>query len=323
MKCIELTRSQIFDRLQAEPHKSRQNFLAMYSSWYGGVTKDPELMLLPIDDHMVHRGDGIFEAIKCQRGQIYGLQQHLERMQKSADFISLKPIHTLEEIRSICLETVRIAKADTCLIRIYLSRGPGTFGHSPYEVIAGQLYVVVTNFAPLPEEKYQNGVSAKISKFRVKEGFFPKVKSCNYLQNVLMKKEAIDAGVEFTISFDEQGFLAEGGTENFAVIKKNGELHIPGFERTLKGVTVSRIAELAQQHLVGSMITGVHIGPLKLEEAIEAKEMMFLATTFDCLPVVEFSGHRVGDGKVGPVYRKLRELLNADMGAGPMLTPVY
>jgi branched-subunit amino acid aminotransferase/4-amino-4-deoxychorismate lyase len=323
MSIPELTFEQVVSRLKSVPVPARARFLAMYSSWFGGIVREPELMLLPIDDHMVHRGDGVFEGIKCVDGKIYCLDRHLERLARSASLVSLEG-PAQETLKQICVETVRAAGAADCMMRLYLSRGPGSFTPNPYDTLGAQVYLIVTMYRGADKEKYEKGVTAKLSKMAVKEGLFANVKSCNYLQNVLMKKEAVDAGVDYTISHDEQGFLAEGSTENFAIVSARGELLVPGFERTLKGVTAVRAMELASQKLLArGLVTSVRNAQIRAGDVEQAREVMMLGTTLDCLPVTTFEAKKVGgDGKVGPVCRALLEVLSEDLKTGPFLTPV-
>jgi branched-subunit amino acid aminotransferase/4-amino-4-deoxychorismate lyase len=323
MPIRELSFDEVVSRLKNSTETNRTRYFAMYSSWYGGIIKDPQLMMLPIDDHMVHRGDGVFEAIKCIDGGIYALERHLERLFRSANLISLKLPHELKAMHEICVETVRASKAKDCLLRLFLSRGPGGFTTNPYDTMGTQVYLVITSFTPASAERYETGVSAKVSSFRVKEGFFATVKSCNYLPNVLMKKEAIDSGVDFTVSRDEDGRLAEGSTENFAIVSKDNIFVVPGFERILKGVTAARAMELAQEKLVKTgLVKAVKNGHILADDLTHAKEAMMLGTTLDCMPVTTFEGAKISGGVPGPVAKELLKLLREDMKSGPLVTRV-
>lgn len=300
-----------------------RNYAAMFSTWFGGIVTDPALMVIPIDDHGFHRGDAVFEAVKCVEGRIYALDRHLERLQTSASHISMKLPYTLEELHDICAETVRVSKCRDAVLRMYVSRGPGGFTTNPYETVGSQFYLVITPFKALPKAKYDSGVSARLSSIRVKEGIFANVKSCNYLPNVLMKKEALDAGVDFTVSIDENGNVAEGSTENFAIVDDRGHLIVPGFERTLKGITVSRAMELAREAGAKSKEFGdIRNGHIKKEDVLRAREAFFLGTTLDCISVTSFEGQPIGSGKPGPISKRLYDLLQEDMLTGPLVTGV-
>lgn len=301
-----------------------QNYLAMYSSVLGGVVTHPFLMTVPVDDHMVHRGDGIFEAFKCVDGRIYNLQRHLDRLERSAKGLYLNLPASREQIIETVVETVRIAGVRDCLVRLFVSRGPGGFTTNPYECPASQLYIIVCRPAPVSEEHYIRGVTVKTSSIPGKKSYFANIKSCNYLQNVLMKKEAVDAGVDFTISLDENGFLGEGSTENVGVVTRDRRLKLPKFSRILQGTTVTRASELAESLVAAGKLGGVLFEDVTLSEAYSCTEILLFGTTFDVLPVVIYDGHPIGSGSPGPVYRMVREQLDWDMRHNSTLqTPVF
>ncbi|MES2855701.1 MAG: aminotransferase class IV [Bdellovibrionota bacterium] len=316
-----LSADEVVENLRTKAQAGR-NYAAMYSTWLGGITKEPSLMVIPIDDHGFHRGDAVFEAVKCIGRKIYALERHLDRMEISANYIGMKLPVSKKELFEIAVETTKASGIDDSLLRYYVSRGPGGFTTNPYESVGAQVYLVITPFKPVPKEKYENGVSANVSKIAVKEGMFANVKSCNYLPNVLMKKEAVDTGVDFTVSEDENGNLAEGSTENFAIITEDGRFVVPGFERTLKGVTVFRMMELVKPLIDSGLIKSVGHGKLKREDVLRAKEAMFIGTTLDCLPVTKFEDRIIGTGKQGPVAKKFLELMVADLIEGPLVTSI-
>ncbi len=289
------------------------DYLAMYSSVLGGVVTHPFLMTIPLDDHMVHRGDGIFEAFKCVQGNIYNLQGHLERLERSARAVYLKLPATLEQITDLVVGTIRITAARDCLIRLFVSRGPGGFTTNPYECPSSQLYIVVCRPSIPPEEQYEQGVAIKTSSIPIKKSYFANIKSCNYLPNVLMKKEAVDAGVQYTVSIDENGFLGEGSTENIGLVTQDLVLKFPQFSRILKGTTVTRAAELARSLVGKGELKQVIFEDLTLNEAYTAAEILLFGTTFDILPAVVFDGHPIGSGSPGRVFQLVHELLEQDI----------
>ena len=301
-----------------------QNYLAMYSSILGGVVTDPFLMAVPVDDHMVHRGDGIFEAFKCVNGNIYNLRAHLERLERSARAVHLTLPASLEQITDLVIGTIRISGAQDCLIRLFVSRGPGGFTTNPYECPSSQIYIVACNPSVYPKEQSTEGVSIKSSSIPVKKSYFANIKSCNYLPNVLMKKEAVDAGVQYTISIDENGFLGEGSTENIGLVTPNRTLKFPRFARILKGTTVTRVAELAESLVADGKLEQVIFEDITLNEAYSGAEILLFGTTFDILPAVVFDGHSIGSGRPGEIYQLLHELLMMDIESNSaLLTPVF
>jgi len=301
-----------------------QNYLAMYSSVLGGVVTDPFLMTIPVDDHMVHRGDGIFEAFKCVNGNIYNLTAHLERLERSARAVYLTLPASLEHITDLVIGTIRIAGTRDCLIRLFVSRGPGGFTTNPYECPSSQIYIVACNPSVYPEEQSTEGVFIKSSSIPVKKSYFATIKSCNYLPNVLMKKEAVDAGVQYTVSIDENGFLGEGSTENIGLVTPDRTLKFPRFARILKGTTVTRVAELAESLVANGKLEQVVFEDITLNEAYSGAEILLFGTTFDILAAVIFDGHAIGSGRPGDIYQLLLELLTRDIENNSALhTPVF
>lgn len=295
----------------------------MYSSWYGGIVTDPALMMVPIDDHLVHRGDGVFEALKCVDWNIYMLQRHLERLKSSLAALSLSLPVGWEELTDTILSTIRAGNAPDNLIRIFVSRGPGGFSVNPYECPEAQFYVVVSRSHPTPSIKYEEGTTMRTSLIPVKKGYFARIKCCNYLPNVLMRKEAEDAGVDFTVSLDEHGHLGEGPTENVGLITRDRRFIVPRFERILRGTTVTRVLELAEKMVASGDLTEVGEMNITPRQAYEAAELMMFGTTFDVLPVVRYDDRVIGDGRPGPCFRMFLDALREDMRSGEgMLTHV-
>ncbi|MCF8108269.1 MAG: aminotransferase class IV [Desulfohalobiaceae bacterium] len=301
-----------------------QPYRAMYSSWFGGIVRDPALMLVPIDDHMVHRGDGIFEAFKAVEGKIYLLEQHIDRLQRSTDMVQIQWPVQRAELKERILETIRAAGIEDVLIRLYLSRGPGDFSPRPEKSVGSQLYIVVTDLGSKPVEKYTQGCEIRTSTIPIKTSIFANVKSCNYLPNVLMKKEAEDAGVDYTISLDENGYLGEGPTENLGIITPEKEFWVPRFDRTLRGTTLTRVMELAEGLVRQGKLQKIKETDIKPENAYQASEMLIFGTTFDVMPIVKYDDRTIGTGRAGPFSRLLLDILRDDMRNNPdVLTPVW
>ncbi len=289
------------------------DYLAMFSSIFGGIIKEPIFMMIPMDDHMVHRGDGIFEVVKCQSGWLYQIDAHLRRLENSAKIIGLKLPAFFKDIKQIIKKTVKAGGEKNCLVRIFVSRGPGGFTTNPFECLESQIYVVVTRLNKPPLEHYTQGVKVIISKIPIKPGVFAQVKSCNYLPNVLMKKEAIEAGAHYAILLDEKGFLAEGATESIGILSKSNYLKFPKFGRILKSITVSRLANLAKSLVKQGLLKDIVFRDIPVEEVYTAKEVFLLGTTIDVLPVTSFEGREVNHGRPGSVAKALKTLIERDV----------
>ena len=207
MRLRILSKNEIFAGDSKWRDPGRSNYFAMYSSVFNGVTTDPTLMLLPLDDHMVHRGDGIFEAFECVNGHLYNLNAHLSRLQRSAQLISLDLPFDLDTIKQIIIETVAIAGVKDCVFRVFISRGLGGFSPKPMECQKSNLYVVVIKTESIPQHFYTEGTSAITTHVPIKPGIFPQVKSCNYLPNALAHLEAHQNKVDFAIILIEKNLF--------------------------------------------------------------------------------------------------------------------
>lgn len=313
MKLQKIHKGNYYHRLEKHHRPWQGNYLAMYSSLWDGVTGDPDLMVIPVDDHVVHRGDGVFDVMRCIQGSIYQLEEHLQRLERSAKAISLVMPKAYSSVREIIKSVVRVGGKKNCVIRVTVSRGPGSFSTNPYECPSSHLYVNVNRYRALPDEYYKKGIHIITSHIPIKKAFFATIKSCNYLPNVLMKMEAINAGCQYSVALDEEGFLAEGSTENIGVVTKDGVLKFPGIERTLSGITAARICQLAHDLIGRNEINDVIFDHISVEEAYQAKEVFFTGTSLDILPVVRFDRRPIGHGTPGPVYTGLSSLLREDM----------
>jgi branched-subunit amino acid aminotransferase/4-amino-4-deoxychorismate lyase len=289
------------------------DYFAMYSSIYGGIVTDPMLMVLPIDDHMVHRGDGIFETFKCVDGAIYNLDGHLARLERSAGELAFELPFSMSRLREIIIETILISEQRDCAIRMFISRGPGSFGVNPYDCPATQLYVVVTRLVAPFMTRHPAGATVRTSAVPIKHPFFAGVKNCNYLNNVLMKKEAVDSGADFVAGFDRSERLGEGATENIGVVTGEGILTFPCLEGILMGTTMMRVMALAEQVVAEGLLKRVCFGDIYKRDLRNAREIIIAGTTTDVTHVREFDDEAVGDGTAGPVFQRLSELLLEDI----------
>jgi len=292
-----------------QPYQS--NYYAMYSSLLGAITLDGAFMQVPLDDHVVHRGDGVFDTFKCVGGAAYNLEAHLARLMQSAAGIGLEWKGGVGDIRRLTLETLRAANRAECTCRIMLSRGPGGFGVSPYESKGPGLYIVVIKSGTPFMDLHPEGAHVLRSAVPAKPGFWATIKSCNYLPNVFMKREAVDAKTDFTLGFDDAGHLTEGAVENAGIVTRGGALVFPELRNILAGTTMLRVMELARG--LRGLVNGVEVRGITGDEVADAAELLIVGTTINVVAGVEYNGKPVGDSKPGPVYKVLHDALVADM----------
>jgi branched-chain amino acid aminotransferase len=313
LKLDLVTQNNFFTFINTGRKPWQKNYLAMYSSQWRGVTTDPALMMIPADDHLVHRGDGVFDVMRCIRGRIYQMEGHLARLNRSARAISLEPPAEYQRLTEIIKEVTVLGGAKDCLIRVVLSRGPGSFAVNPSDCPETQLYINVVDFKGIPEKLYQQGVSACTSTIPIKKAFFATIKSCDYLPNVLMKIDAAAKGCGYPVSLDEEGFIAEGATENIGIMTNNDMILFPDFQRTLAGTTAQRVYALAEELADEGIIRGVAFSRIRPDEACSAKEMFLTGTSINILPVVAYDGKTIGSGRPGEVIKRLSDMLLKDM----------
>ena len=314
-----LTASDLAAHLATPAPTPTPAYYAMYSTAWNGIVTEPRLMTVPVDDHLVHRGDGVFETLKCVAGRIYLGREHIARLFRSAEAIGLRAPWSADDLAAMTVQTVRAGGRRDCLVRLLLSRGPGSFGVNPYDCPKPGLYIIAHGLTPPFMDAHPGGARARRSAIPVKAGWFATAKTCNYLPNALMKKEAVDAGVDFTLNIDERGCLAEGATENVGLLTRDGALRVPRPNRILPGTTMLRALELARASLVGSALRAVEQADLRAEDLAQAAEAFIFGTTPDVTALVEFDGRPIGSGKPGPVWKQLSELLVRDIvdGRGP------
>lgn len=298
-------------------------YYALYSSVLGGVTLDPVLMQVPIDDHLVHRGDGVFDTFKCVGRAAYNLDAHLRRLARSAEAIGLTWPAGLDDIRRLTIETLAQAGRECCTGRVMLARGPGSFGVSPYESPDPALYIVVYAAGTPFMEAHPGGARVRRSLVPAKPARFATVKNCNYLPNVMMKREAVDWGVDFVVGFDDSGVMTEGATENFGVVTGEGALLFPRMDTVLEGTTMMRVVQFARRLVESGDLASIEFRDITEEDARAAKEILVVGTTINVASVCEFEGDPVGGGKPGSVGRMLDGLLREDIASNHELRSAY
>jgi branched-chain amino acid aminotransferase len=301
------SREEYLRALAETPRAGESKVLAFYDHRIGAFCQDGRVMLLPLDDHLVHRGDGVFETIKYVGRKLYQLDPHLARMDRSSQGIFLSPPCPWPEVRALTLELCRVAGVDNGMVRILLGRGPGGFGIDPNECPIPSLYLIAYGFHPKAESVFEAGVTAFKTSIPAKQSYLAKVKTTNYLPNMLMKREAVEKGCDYPLCFDEHEFLAEGSTENVVLVDKEGRLIIPELTNALTGTTLMRAVDLikGEAEIVFRGITE--------PEIYEAREVIIIGTTMDAVGVVRYNGKPIHDARPGKLARRIRELLMKDL----------
>ena len=306
------TGAQAITRLRETVHGNAANFYAMYSSILGGIVNDPALMMLPLDDHMVHRGHGVFDTATLTHGMLYQLDPHLDRLIRSAQGARVPLPFSREELRRIILDTAAASRQRDGSVRYWLSAGPGGYGLGPAECVGSSFYVIVFKQEAYPESYYHDGIKLITSQVPIKPPLFARIKSTNYLPNVLVLLEAKDHGADNGIFIDERGMVAESSNMNVAFVTRDRVFRHPPFEAILSGITIQRVLEFASLLVQQGVLNAIDLTAIPVQEGRKAAEMMLIGSSIRVAPVVVWDGQKIGDGKPGPIAKKLLEMWNED-----------
>ncbi|KAL4447823.1 hypothetical protein ABPG75_005042 [Micractinium tetrahymenae] len=314
-----LSSQEAIEALYASQHTAqRETYASFYSSELGGIVTDPALMVVQLDDHMLHRGHGVFDTSLLVDGHLYQLDQHLARLLTSAAraAIPLPDGLSVEQMKRTILETAAASCKLNGHVRFWLSAGRGGFGLSGSECLNSAFYCVVYTHEKGEEklDEYLRGWRVKTSPVPIKAPFFAGLKSNNYLPNVLNLMDAEAEGFDQGIFVDADGNVAEGPNMNMACLLDDGTLVVPPFDSCLAGITIQRMMQLLPGAIQGGMegIRRFEQRPVSVAEAQAAREVFFVGSSLPVMPVVQWNEKLIGDGTVGIVALQVRVMLQND-----------
>ncbi len=315
-----LSAAEAVERMAAR-RQGKRGCYAMFSSYLGGVVTDPTVMTVPLDDHMVHRGHGVFDTCSLVNGRLYRLGIHIDRLLASAAGARLKIPWSRDELIGMVADTAAASGARNGIVRYWLTAGPGGFSFMPAECEEPCFYCVVLDpmsFGTGGFDPMRDGFrEATVRETPQKPPLLAQIKSNNYLLNVLTHLEAADGGGTFGIIVDDNGFIAEACVLNVASVSHDGIFVTPPFEGILHGTTMRRLLDLARGRLIDEgLLRGVEQRPLRADEARAGAEVIMSGGDTHVFPVVEWDGAPIGDGTVGPVAKRLHDLITAETEAG-------
>ena len=320
---LRLTSEEAVARLRGGLHERVGDFHAMYSSVLGGIVTDAALMVVPLDDHMVHRGHAVFDTAVIVNGMLYQLDPHLERLLRSAEMARIPLPFEPQQLRQIIIDTAAASGRRDASVRYWLSAGPGGFGLSSGECVGSSFYVMIFRPQPEPAHFYTEGVKLATSSVPIKPPFFARVKSNNYLPNVLVLLEAKDQGADHGLFLDAEGYVAESSHMNVAFVNSDNVLCHPTYDAILTGITAQRMLYLARQLVNSGELEGIALRNVPVREWRAAREILLLGSSLKVAPVVRWDDQVVGDGRPGPIARKLLAMWQADQReASDQLVPV-
>jgi branched-chain amino acid aminotransferase len=272
--------------------------------WIDGKLHDKENAKISVFDHCLLYGDGVFEGIRLYDGCIFRLREHLERLWSSARYLCLHIPMTLDEMRDVVVETVRANQLRDGYIRLLVTRGEGDLGLNPLICPKPSVIVIAANITLYPAEFYEKGLEIiTVPTARVNTSAWnPRAKTCNYLNNIMAKIEAQSAGALEALMLDSNGYVVECTGDNIFLVKNKELITPPVYLGALRGITRDAIIEIA-----GKLGHTVKEEPFTRFEVFDADEAFLTGTAAEAIPVVKVDSRVIGNGKPGPVTRRLIE----------------
>ncbi len=253
-------------------------------------------------DHGLLYGDGVFEGIRSYNRKVFRLEEHINRLYESADAIRLEIPITKWDFEEKIVETLKMNELDNAYIRVVVTRGIGDLGLDPRKCEKPTVFIITDKIDLYPPELYKSGLPITIAKTRRNHPITvdPRIKSLNYLNNILGRIDAIDAGTPEAVMLDLDGYIAECTGDNIFLVKDNRLYTPPSEIGALEGVTQDLVIGLARKR-------GIETEYKKMypEELFEADECFLTGTAAEIIPVIKMDDKPIGTGKPGPIYKQL------------------
>ena len=274
--------------------------------WLDGKLVPAEQASVSVFDHGVLYGDGVFEGIRIYNNRILKCATHVHRLFESAHSIRLDIPYSAEQIANAITQTCEANQITDGYIRLVVTRGAGTLGLNPFTCNKPCLYIIADTITLYPKEMYDNGMAIITSSVcrTHPAALSPRIKSLNYLNNILAKIEAIDAGVMEAVMLNPQGFVAECTGDNIFIVRQwEGQTTLitpPLHAGTLEGVTMNLVIDLAKK--AGILVLRMD---MTKHDLYVADEMFLTGTAAEVISVTKVDNRVIGEGKPGPITQKL------------------
>ncbi len=269
-----------------------------------GKIVDEEEARVSVFDHGLLYGDGIFEGIRIYSNCVFKLDAHLERLEYSAKSILLELPWSRQEISEAVCETCRANGISDGYIRLVVTRGRGTLGLNPFTCNNPQLIVIADKIQLYPEEFYTEGLKTiTVPTRRMGPGSIPPtIKSLNYLNNILAKIEALNAGCMEAVMMNDQGYVSECTGDNLFIAQKRVIYTPPAYAGALLGITRQVVIDMARESDIKVVETN-----LTRYDLWVAQECFLTGTAAEVVPVTEIDGRKIGNGMPGPIAIQFME----------------
>src|SRR5438105_1127882 len=259
---------------------------------------------ISVYDHGLLYGDGVFEGIRIYHGNVFRLREHLNRLYEGARSIKLEVPLNREQMEEAVKSTVQANEKRDGYIRLVVTRGAGYLGLDPRKASNPQVIIIVDDISLYPAELYEHGLEiVTVSTIRNHPNALnPRIKSLNYLNNILAQIEAVQSGCFEALMLNHKGEVAECTGDNIFLVKR-GILRTPPTDAgILEGITRGAVIELARR---GNIV--VQEVALTRHDLYAADECFLTGTAAEVVPVVKLDGRTIGTGKPGPLTKQLRE----------------
>jgi len=277
--------------------------------YINGTLYEKEDAKISVYDHGLLYGDGVFEGIRAYNGRVFRCEEHIQRLFNSAKAIALTIPMSPREMEDAIYRTLRANELSDAYIRVVVTRGPGTLGLDPNKCHNPQVIIITDTIMLYPKDLYEKGLEViTVPTMRNHpNALSPKIKSLNYLNNILAKIEALQAGVIEAIMLNKDGYVAECTGDNIFVVSKGWLITPPPYAAILEGITRQVVFELAQR-------AGI---PVRCEQMTRfdlyvADECFLTGTAAEIIPVVRIDSRDIGDGKPGKITRQLLEMFREE-----------
>jgi branched-chain amino acid aminotransferase len=257
---------------------------------------------ISVFDHGMLYGDGVFEGLRIYHGKVFRLREHIDRIFRSAQTIWLNIPHSKEEMMRLVDETVKVNNKKDGYIRLIVTRGEGSLGIDPSNCSNPSVIIIVGDIQLYPKELYEKGISVVTASTRrtPSDCLEPRVKSLNYLNNIMAKIEANQAGAIEAVMLNQQGYVVECSADNILIIKDGVLLTPAPHHGALDGITMRAVLEVAR-----SIGMEAREADLTRYDLYSADECFMTGTGAEIMPVTIIDGRQIGAGVAGPITKKL------------------
>lgn len=272
--------------------------------YLNGKLVEKKEALISVFDHGLLYGDGVFEGIRSYDGLVFKLNEHIDRLYRSAEAIELKIPMTKDALVKAVVDTLRANRMNGAYIRLVVTRGPGDLGLDPRKCKESTIFIITDKITLYPQKYYREGleiITAK-TKRNLITALNPKIKSLNYLNNILAKIDAIKAGTEEALMLTYDDYVAECTGDNIFIVSRGKLVTPPTDVGALEGITRDTVIELAKKDKIP-----FEEKMLKMTDVYSADEAFLTGTAAEIIPVTKIDKRQIGNGKPGSITMRLME----------------